>query len=109
MLEFPDSVPVKVPVKRLDAALKEQGVQKVDLLRLDVNGYEPNVLAGASEYLNERRITAVLCAFDEDALQTNGGSRGALYKLLASHGFGSAAARAALDKGAESILMNLDA
>ena len=109
MLPFADSVPVKVPVKRLDDALEEQGVQKVDLLRLDVGGYEPNVLAGASAYLDERRISAILCAFDEDALKENGGSREALYNLLASHGFGSTVAQAALAKGTKSILLTINA
>lgn len=108
MLPFADSVPVEVPIKRLDDALKEQGVLKVDLLRLDVNGYEPNVLAGASEYLKERRIAAILCAFDEDRLKENGSNRAALYDLLVSYGFGFTASRMALDRGAKSVLMTLN-
>ena len=108
MLPFADSAPITMQVKRLDVALEEQGVQKVDLLRIDVNGYEPNVLTGAVKYLKERRITAILCAFDEDALKENGSSRETLYELLTSYGFGSTVARSALDKGAKSILMTLN-
>lgn len=107
MLPFVDFVPVEVAVEQLDDALEEQGVQKVDLLRIDVNGYEPNVLAGTSEYLRERRIAAIRCAFDEDALKENS-SREALYELLVLHGFGSAATRTSFDKGARSILMTID-
>jgi hypothetical protein len=73
-----------------------------------VNGYEPNVLVGASEYLKGGRIAAILCAFDEDQLKQNGSSRGALYDLLASHGFGPSVARTALDQGAKSILLAHD-
>lgn len=44
----------------LDQALREHGVERVDLLKIDVEGAELRVLEGARELLSSRRIAAVV-------------------------------------------------
>jgi FkbM family methyltransferase len=50
----PDEV-ARVPVRRLDDALAERGVTRVRFLKIDVEGFEPEVLVGASTLLAGRR------------------------------------------------------
>lgn len=40
-------------LRRLDDVLKEQGIDKVDLVKIDVEGYESQVLAGAPTFLSQ--------------------------------------------------------
>jgi len=40
-------------VRRLDGVLKEKTISKVDLVKIDVEGYEAQVFAGAPEFLAE--------------------------------------------------------
>jgi hypothetical protein len=48
-------------VRTLDAEAARLGLERIDLLKIDVEGYEAEVLAGASELLGAGRIGAVLC------------------------------------------------
>src|SRR5205814_4168836 len=43
---------VRVPLRTLDDCLEEWGVEKVDLLKMDVEGFEPQVLLGARSALS---------------------------------------------------------
>jgi FkbM family methyltransferase len=42
---------IKVPVKTLDSFVKDNEIEKIDLLRMDVEGYENNIINGATEVL----------------------------------------------------------
>jgi FkbM family methyltransferase len=50
---------VPAPVTTIDRYCAERRVSKVDILKLDVQGYEPECLLGAYGMLRERRIAAV--------------------------------------------------
>jgi FkbM family methyltransferase len=43
---------VTVPMRSLDGLLAEAGISRVDALKIDVEGYEPEVLAGAKSLLS---------------------------------------------------------
>ena len=45
----------KVPVRKLDDVLDELDVKQVALLKMDVEGFEPRILAGARRLLENRR------------------------------------------------------
>lgn len=81
--------PITVPVLKLDDYLREREIECVDLLKIDVEGLEPNVIKGAQQYLKSRRIRAILCEFNEPWLNANGSSSSDLYELLSSFGFKS--------------------
>lgn len=50
---------VSVPVQRADAALKEAGVQQIDVLKVDTEGSEVSILAGLGDLL-QRTAVAML-------------------------------------------------
>jgi FkbM family methyltransferase len=78
---------IAVPVKTLDACIAEWGIERVDLLKIDVEGHEPQVFQGAARALVERRIRAILCEFNEFWLRRAGSSAQQLHALLAAAGF----------------------
>ena len=87
MLANEGGAPVTVAVRRLDNCLKESGIEKIDLMKIDVEGFESDVLSGAGDYLAQGRIRAILCEFNEFWLQRNGTSSQSLRELLTFHGY----------------------
>lgn len=79
------SAPVKI--RLLDDVLDEQRVGMVDLLKIDVEGYEPQVLAGAARALAERRVRAMLIEFNDYWLRENNSSAAALRAKIDELGF----------------------
>lgn len=51
----------RVRVGRLDDYAEEHGIDRIDLLKSDTQGYELRVLRGASRLLNKGRVKAVFC------------------------------------------------
>jgi FkbM family methyltransferase len=70
-----------VPVVRLDGLLKERGIERVDLLKIDTESTEPRVLAGAKEMLR-RDMPPIIC----EVLRGRGAER-ALDELLVPLGY----------------------
>jgi FkbM family methyltransferase len=56
---------IAVDVVTLDGAMAEYGVERIDLLKVDVEGFEAEVLRGAIGALAEHRIGAVQFEFNE--------------------------------------------
>ena len=54
-----------VPVTTLDSYCLEHNVATIDLLKIDVEGFELNVLRGAKRLLEEGRIAAIQFEFNE--------------------------------------------
>lgn len=77
----------KVAVTTLDRFMTEQKIDTVDLLKLDIQGFEPKVLRGAQAALESRRIRAVLCEFEGYWLDKVGSSIEDLWATLAHYGF----------------------
>ena len=71
---------ISVPVWRLDTFMEEQGLDHVDLLKLDVEGFEVEVLEGFGERLDDVGVIA-----GEAHLDVVDGD--AFYGLLADRGF----------------------
>lgn len=57
---------IDVPVRRLDDVLGDAGVERIGLLKIDVEGWEPQVLDGAEESL--RRTDRVVLELDRGKL-----------------------------------------
>ena len=66
----PAFVPVQVPVIALDDFEPLNGAQ-IKLVKIDVEGYEPDVLAGMERLVRARRIENIICEFNSGWLERN--------------------------------------
>jgi FkbM family methyltransferase len=79
--------PLEVAVRRLDDCLAEWRVERVDLMKLDVEGFEPNVVEGALGYITRGRVGALLCEFNSHWLERNGTNSEEFFRRLTGLGF----------------------
>ena len=71
---------------RLDSFLAERGVEKVDFIKIDVDGYECDVLRGAEQTLGRSQPT-LLVELAPYVLEDRGSSLEEYIGILASHGY----------------------
>ncbi|MFO0810547.1 MAG: FkbM family methyltransferase [Gemmataceae bacterium] len=76
-----------VQIRTLDELAEAHGLPDIDLLKIDVEGYEPEVLAGAKRLLGGGRIRAILCEFNEYWLGRNGTTGEAVYRNVINYGY----------------------
>ena len=81
--------PTSIAITTLDSFLRKRGVRRVELLKLDVEGFEPNIVRGARQVLEDGTVRAILCEFNEYWLTANGCSSKELLTLLEDLGFHS--------------------
>jgi FkbM family methyltransferase len=78
-----DQKPFLVKTRRLDEILREEGINKLDLLKIDVEGAELLVLAGAQKILRKSKDLKIVMDVDvRDPL-----NKARLFEFLTSHGF----------------------
>jgi len=87
MIATPGWQEVRVEVLTLDELTARHGLERIDLLKLDVEGHEARILGGAVRALSERRIGAVLCEFNDYWLRQAGSSPAEVWRMLSDHGF----------------------
>lgn len=78
---------VEVPMVSVDSYLASRQLERVDVLKIDVEGLEPAVLLGARSALGERRIGCIVCEINESALARNQWSSETIRTLLGEHGY----------------------
>ncbi len=76
-----------VAATSLDAYCETFGVERIDLLKVDVEGMEPQVLQGGGRMLSQKRILAVLLEVCPKNLTDVGSSPSALYKRITNSGY----------------------
>ena len=76
----------RVPARPLDAIVLDDGVQRVDVIKIDVEGAETLVLRGA-QWTLDRFHPVVIVELIEKQLQAMGTSSAELRGLLAAHGY----------------------
>jgi FkbM family methyltransferase len=79
--------PVKVQVCRLDSHPSLQSVPVIDLMKVDVEGFEPNVFRGMPKYLQDGHVKYLMCEFNSGWLEPNGSSCEELLKIVKDMGF----------------------
>lgn len=73
----------RVPLTTLDLFVKERGLTKVDLIKIDVEGFEENVLRGALQTIRTYR-PVIHIEIDDENLQAQSSSPQAIINLLNS-------------------------
>jgi FkbM family methyltransferase len=76
----------KVTTKTLDSFIDEAEIKKINFIKIDVEGWEINVLKGASNYLINNDPT-ILFEVAQDSLINAGFSVKELFEILNSYGF----------------------
>ncbi|GAC1631206.1 MAG: hypothetical protein NVS9B14_02670 [Candidatus Acidiferrum sp.] len=71
---------IEVPVRRLDDLLQETDVKSWDLLKIDVEGYEPFVMEGAAQTLSHTQMLAM--EFLPDAWKKSGVNAAEVFQKL---------------------------
>jgi FkbM family methyltransferase len=84
-----------VPIRSLDECVREWSIDRIDLLKVDVEGYEPEVFAGAADTMASGGIRAILCEFNTYWLTRARTSPREVYRRLLAQGYvdGSGIAR----------------
>jgi len=82
-----------VPIRTLDELADAHRVNRIDLLKIDVEGFEPEVFAGAVRLFAAGRIGAILCEFNEFWLARGGTTGDAVYRQLLDYGFADLSGR----------------
>ncbi len=83
----PGWTPVDVPCRRLGDALKEWNVERVDLMKIDVEGFEPKVFAGGEEALKAGVIRHLITEVNGYRLTQNGVTPRQYFDQIESLGF----------------------
>ena len=75
---------VPVPVVTLDEYLERNRIGRIDFMKIDVEGFEPKVIAGAQSAIRAKRIGAIICEFQGEWLRANGTTPKDFYEFMTS-------------------------
>jgi Methyltransferase FkbM domain len=67
----PSFLEVQVPVVALDCFEPLKNISQIKLMKIDVEGFEPDVLAGAEHLIKAGRIENIFCDFNSWWLSLN--------------------------------------
>lgn len=74
-----------VPATALDAYCDWHGIDRIDVLKVDVEGSEPDVLEGSRRLLTSGRVRALIIEFNDFHLERRRSGRAAMVDWLAAH------------------------
>jgi FkbM family methyltransferase len=78
---------ISTKTTKLDDFADENGIESIDFLKIDVEGFELEVLKGSTKLLSTQRIKCLLFEANMLLLASIGKSAGPIYDLLLSHGY----------------------
>jgi FkbM family methyltransferase len=81
---------VDVPARTLDDCVREWGIDRIDLMKIDVEGAEPLVLAGGADCLRRGVVRHAMIEINGPRLSEAGDGPGALAQALDGLGFAPA-------------------
>lgn len=75
-------------VETLDAFAEARGLEKIDFLKIDVEGFESEILEGALSLLTRQAIKVIQIELDERSLGRAGSEKSTVVSLLINKGYG---------------------
>lgn len=79
---------IEVPIKRLDDYIKKRNLEKISLIKIDVEGFEFPVLKGLKNYFEiTRDRPMIICEIVPSAYPALGESRLQLIEYMKSYGY----------------------
>jgi FkbM family methyltransferase len=81
------TVSIEVPSDTLDNFVSSEGIERIDFLKVDVEGFEKFVFVGAERILQERRINYICFEISHGPLKGAGVVAREVFEVLASHGY----------------------
>jgi FkbM family methyltransferase len=78
---------IRVPTTTLDDFADRNGVGAIDFLKIDVEGFELEVLKGATKLLSSHAIKGLLFEANKPVLSSIGKSAGSIHDLLGTYGY----------------------
>ena len=78
---------VDVDVVSVDGFCEERGIDRVDILKIDVEGYDLEVLKGAEEVMRRNPEMLIMSEVEPLNLEQLGATAKDFYAFMASHGF----------------------
>jgi FkbM family methyltransferase len=83
----PGGARFEVSVRPLDDVLDEAGIDRVDVLKMDIEGAEARALPGLARRLSARRIDRLILELHPRHLKDQGQSAATLVALMRGHGY----------------------
>jgi len=83
----PGFVPLQIPVITLDTFKPLKTVDQIKLIKIDVEGYEPDVLDGMDALLKEKRVQNIFCEFNSWWLERNSTTSKQLLERFLDYGY----------------------
>lgn len=77
----------EVPCTTIDNYVEKNGIARVDVMKMDVEGAESAVLKGATKLLSGPHPPAIVLEYEESAQQRFGSSNAEMTSLLTKHGY----------------------
>jgi len=83
----PSFVPLQIPVITLDTFEPLKIVDQIKLIKIDVEGYEPDVVDGMNDLLREGRVLNIFCEFNSWWLEQNSTTSKQLLERFLDYGY----------------------
>jgi len=87
LMEKPVTKVVKVNVLTVDEIIKSYKLKKVDLLKIDIEGFEYEAFLGCKDSFNNRKIEKIICEVHTELLTKKGINEKKIFQMLESYGF----------------------
>jgi FkbM family methyltransferase len=78
---------IEVPVVTLDEYARRNGIERIDVLKIDVEGHEAAVLEGARELLGRQAVGMVILELNPSLIEEQGADSDDVYATLSRSGY----------------------
>jgi FkbM family methyltransferase len=93
MIDCEGDAGIAVPTRSIDSLVDEHGIERIDLLKVDVDGFETRILRGAARTLAAGKIRHVIIELSSFWLERSGSSEAEIRALLGAGGLTDVSAR----------------